>query len=84
MISYATFRKMSGLEQEAQVRAHGTFLARRTSGWFNIELYCIGLFYCEIWRQQPTGEVTYVEPFAEQDRLLPYLKRVALPLGLVA
>jgi hypothetical protein len=75
---------MSGLEQEAQAKTYGTLLAHRTSGWFDIELYCLGRYYCEIWRQQPTGQVTYVEPFAEQDKLLPYLKRVSLPLGLVS
>jgi hypothetical protein len=51
-LTYSQFQLLSYSQQDQFVRIYGQLLAQRWHGNYSIELYDLGLFYCELWLEQ--------------------------------
>ena len=52
LLTYSQFQTLSYSQQDQFVRIYGQLAAQRWHGNYSIELYDLGLFYCELWLEQ--------------------------------
>ena len=52
LLSYSQFQTLAYSQQDQIVRLYGQLIAQRWYGNYSIELYDLGVFYCEVWLEQ--------------------------------
>jgi hypothetical protein len=72
------FEQLTEARQTDVIWESGTFLARRTEGFYNILLFQIDEFYTEVWYHSHFNVIIKILSFTDTDRLEPYLEKVSI------
>jgi hypothetical protein len=79
MLGHLQFHALSVDEQAAYVFTHGTYVAQRYEQGYDINLYHLHTFFCEVWVCQKRAELVRLRTFTGSQPLLPYAELVRLP-----
>jgi hypothetical protein len=52
LLTYSQFQTLAYSQQDQFVRIYGQLVAQRWHENYSIELYDLGVFYCELWLEQ--------------------------------
>ncbi len=66
------------VKQTQYIYDNGTRLLSRQVGAYDIDLFSLGNFYAEIWRNKEDDRIYAITPFKDVSRLDPYLKEIML------
>lgn len=69
VLTYSQFQLLSYSQQDQFVRLYGHLLAQRWHENYSIELYDLGLFYCELWLEQECLHWPHYYAFATNNYL---------------
>jgi hypothetical protein len=73
------FDQLSEAKQTDVIWENGTFLDRRSEGFYNVLLFQIDDFYTEVYYHSHFNVIIKIESFSDTDRLEPYLDHITLP-----
>lgn len=78
LLTYSQFQKLAYSQQDQFVRIYGQLVAQRWHENYSIELYDLGVFYCELWLEQECLQWPCYYAFATNDCLEQYSTQVQL------
>ena len=79
VMTCAYFDQLSEAKQTDVIWEAGTFLDRRSEGFYNVLLFQIDDFYTEVYYHAHFNVIIRIESFSDTDRLEPYLDHIKLP-----
>jgi hypothetical protein len=79
IMTCSIFDQLSEARQTDVIWEDGTFLDRRSEGFYNVLLFQIDDFYTEVYYHAHFNVIIKIESFSDTDRLEPYLDHIKLP-----
>jgi hypothetical protein len=73
------FEQLTEAAQTDAIWEHGTFLARRQEGFYNILLFQIDNFYTEVYYHSHFNVIIQIVSFSDTGLLEPYFKGIHIP-----
>ncbi|WP_165768347.1 hypothetical protein [Hymenobacter amundsenii] len=78
-MKYADFKLLNMYRQTEHLHQHGRLLAERREDSFRLQLFAVGDFYAEEWRESGNEHLLFIHLFRHPAGLHDYLDSIRLP-----